>query len=87
MRTVLAALFVLMPGWAQAACDPVTHEGRGYAVCTVTADQDLRLFHSGEDGVYGSFAAINQALDAQGLMLGFAMNAGMYAPDRAPLGL
>ena len=89
MRRLLACLLALLPvgGVAHAGCSTLEHEGRGYAVCEVTLADDLRLFHSGPDGLYGSFAAINAALEPQGLTLGFAMNAGMYAPDRAPLGL
>lgn len=87
MRALVLAVLALWPGLAQAGCETLTHEGRDYAVCTVTADDDLRLFHSGPDGLYGSFSAINQALEGAGLTLGFAMNAGMYAPDRSPLGL
>lgn len=89
MRRLLTCLLALLPvgGAAHAACTTLAHEGRGYAVCEVTRADDLRLFHSGPEGLYGSFAAINAALEPQGLTLGFAMNAGMYAPGRAPLGL
>ncbi len=93
IRLIWAAVLTLLPGVVHAerlvpgACQTVQHESRDYAVCTVTADQDLRLFHSGTDGLFGGFAAINQALEPQGEKLGFAMNAGMYAPDWSPLGL
>lgn len=89
MRRLLTCLLALLPvgGAAHAACTTLAHEGRGYAVCEVTRADDLRLFHSGPEGLYGSFAAINATLEPQGLTLGFAMNAGMYAPGRAPLGL
>ncbi len=89
MRRLLACLLALLPvgGAAHAACTTLEHEGRTYAMCEVTRADDLRLFHSGPEGLYGSFAAINAALEPQGLTLAFAMNAGMYAPGRAPLGL
>lgn len=93
IRLFWAAVLILLPGLSHAAslvpgeCQTVRHQDRDYAVCTVTLDQDLRLFHSGVDGLYGGFAAINQSLEATGQKLGFAMNAGMYAPDRSPLGL
>ena len=93
IRLIWAAVLTLLPGVVHAerlvpgACQTVQHEARDYAVCTVTADQDLRLFHSGPDGLYGGFAAINQSLQAKGQKLGFALHAGMYAPDRSPLGL
>ena len=86
-RHLWAAVLSLLPGLAHADCRSVTFEDTDFAVCSVTADQDLRLFHSGPDGLYGSFSAVNQALESSGLTLGFAMNAGMYAPDRSPLGL
>lgn len=86
-QLVWAAVLSLLPGLAQAECRNIAFEDADFAVCTVAADQDLRLFHSGPDGLYGSFAAINQALEGAGKTLGFAMNAGMYAPDRSPLGL
>lgn len=35
---------------------------------------------------YGGFSAVDAALKAQGKQLGFAMNAGMYHEDRAPVG-
>ncbi len=93
IRLFWAVVLTLLPGLSHAAslvpgeCQTVHHEARDYAVCTVTADQDLRLFHSGTDGLFGGFAAINQSLEPKGQKLGFAMNAGMYAPDRSPLGL
>ena len=86
-RLFWAVALSLLPGLAHAGCRTVAFENTDFAVCTVAADQDLRLFHAGPDGLYGSFAAINQALEGAGQTLGFAMNAGMYAPDRSPLGL
>lgn len=87
MRGLWAVLFALWPGLAAAGCKTESFENLPFSVCAVTADQDLRLFHSGPDGIYGGFAAVNAALAEQGLTLDFAMNAGMYAPDRRPLGL
>lgn len=87
MRWLWAVLFALLPVAAQAACESVSFEDVGLTVCTVHAGEDLRLFHANADGIFGSFAAVNSALEEQGKTLGFAMNAGMYAPDRSPLGL
>lgn len=87
MRWLWAVLFALLPVAAQAACESVSYENTGLTVCTVHAGEELRLFHSGPDGIYGSFSAVNAALEPSGKRLGFAMNAGMYAPDRSPLGL
>ena len=70
-------------------CDTRQFEGVGYAVCTVeAADQGkLRLWLDGPDGrVLGDFAAVRAQL-GPGEVLGFAMNAGMYHADYAPVGL
>ena len=87
----ILAVFALMmagvPAVANAACRDMAYEGARYTVCDVAISDDLRLFHSGPDGVLGSFAAVEGSLAATGQQLGFAMNAGMYHPDRAPVGL
>ncbi|TDX28944.1 uncharacterized protein YigE (DUF2233 family) [Rhodovulum visakhapatnamense] len=91
---IRAALFLLaallpLPAAAEPACHPLTHEGRGYVVCSADpATDDLRLFlKTDQGGIYGSFGRVNQALAARGETLAFAMNAGMYHPDRRPVGL
>ncbi|MFO1201995.1 MAG: phosphodiester glycosidase family protein [Tabrizicola sp.] len=85
---LLAAVFLLAPVAAEAAeCRDTTFEGASYTVCEVQAGEDLRLFHSGPDGAYGSFRNLDEALGAEGKALGFAMNAGMYHRDLAPVGL
>ena len=60
----------------------------GYSVCKIDMRRDdIRLFLRGADGLpYGDFATLNAALEAQGQTLGFAMNAGIYHPDRRPVG-
>jgi uncharacterized protein YigE (DUF2233 family) len=85
MRALLLAL--LMPGVAQAACRDMTFDAVPYTVCEVAAGDDLRLFSQGPDGNLGSFAAVNALLGETGEALTFAMNAGMYHPDRRPVGL
>lgn len=88
MVLVALALAVLSPRPAAAlTCAETSFEGQGYTTCEVGPADDLRLFHSGAEGPYGSFAAIDAALAPQGLKLGFAMNAGMYHRDLAPVGL
>ena len=74
---------------AAAQCRDVAHDGHRYAVCEVDASrEDLRLFlHDGEGRPYGHFASIDAMLAARGARLNFAMNAGMYHDDRAPVGL
>lgn len=70
-----------------AACRDITFEGSSHTVCEVSTTDDLRLFHSGPEGAYGSFTAVNRALEPQGQRLAFAMNAGMYHKDLSPVGL
>ncbi|MBE0413354.1 phosphodiester glycosidase family protein [Yoonia sp.] len=91
MRWVVLALMCLAtPGLATtslaATCENTTYHGNRYTVCTVdVAHDDLRLFHADETGrVMGSFRAVEDSLDGKRLV--FAMNAGMYHPDRAPVG-
>jgi uncharacterized protein YigE (DUF2233 family) len=84
----LLMVFLLAPLAAQAVeCRDLTFEGASYTACEVTLGEDLRLFHSGPDRVYGSFANVDEALAAKGETLGFAMNAGMYHRDLSPVGL
>ena len=85
----LAAVFaLLLPQVAAAStCNTVTFEDTSFTTCEVGAVEDLRLFHSGPSGPVGSFGTVNELLASEGKTLGFAMNAGMYHPDRAPVGL
>lgn len=82
-----AIFFGLLGGNAEAACRDMLFEAVFYTVCEVSAQEDLRLFHAGPDGAFGSFVAVDDALAAQGLRLDFAMNAGMFHHDLAPVGL
>lgn len=85
--SLLAALWLAAPA-AASPCRDLTHDGQDYTVCEVTAAADLRLFHTAPDGKpYGNFARVNRTLEAEGKRLVFAMNAGMYHPDLAPVGL
>ena len=83
------ALFALKGAPAGAAeCRNLTFDGNSYTVCDVDmARDDLRLFLNDDNGApYGFFGSLDEALKAQGLRLGFAMNAGMYHDDRSPVG-
>jgi uncharacterized protein YigE (DUF2233 family) len=83
-----AALFAMaLPAVAQATCRDMTFEDVPYTVCEAVPGADLRLFLDGPDGNLGSFGAVNEQLATQGETLTFAMNAGMYHADRAPVGL
>jgi uncharacterized protein YigE (DUF2233 family) len=85
---LLALVLLLAPASVEAAeCRDTTFEGASYTLCEVSAGEDVRLFHSGPEGAYGSFRNVDAALEAEGKALGFAMNAGMYHRDLSPVGL
>ena len=75
------------PAWA-AECAQQEYKDNSYTVCQVDlAQEQLALFLKDDAGkTYGYFSAVDQALEAKGLRLGFATNAGMYHDDRAPVG-
>ncbi len=83
----LAALFGILaaPVWA-VDCSDITHLGQSYTICEVIpANDDLQLFlRDANGGILGTFSAIQTDT---GRNLLFAMNAGMYHADRAPVGL
>jgi len=82
----LVLALVALPAWA--TCRNETVEGLPWTLCEVAAGDDLRLFLNDAAGEpYGSFARIEADLAAAGERLVFAMNAGMYHPDRRPVGL
>lgn len=83
----LMFLLGLLAGEAEAACRDMDFEGASYTVCDMAAGDDLRLFHSSPEAVFGSFVAVDKALEPQGLKLDFAMNAGMFHHDLGPVGL
>ncbi len=93
-----AALAILLQaaiaGTATAArpahgCGAVSHETGDYVVCRFDPEtSDIRLFlNDGAGEPYGHFNILNEALAENGEKLAFAMNAGMYHEDRAPVGL
>ena len=81
MRGLIALLCILC-GPAKAV---ICTDAGDFTVCAVDpATEDLRLFHSDDNGaVYGSFSAVEADVGP----LSFAMNAGMYHEDRSPVGL
>ncbi len=88
MLRAVALLAVLVGSPAGAVtCSQTAFEGVAYTLCNVDAAEDLRLFHTGADGVYRQFSAVDRALEPGGGQLAFAMNAGMYHSDLAPVGL
>ncbi len=80
---------ILGPASASAqTCRDMTYAGEGYAVCEVHAGDDLRLWLTAPDGrPVGTFERLADAAAGAGKRVVFAMNAGMYHPDRSPVGL
>jgi uncharacterized protein YigE (DUF2233 family) len=82
------ALVALATPAAADTCATRSFEQTTYSVCEVHAGDDLRLFLNGADGVpLAGFDRVAKALEVEGRRLVFAMNAGMYHPDRSPVGL
>jgi uncharacterized protein YigE (DUF2233 family) len=89
MAVLLALMAALLPAAAAAGCSSVMHDARRYTLCEAEAGRDeVRVWLRDPGGrVWGGFDRLNAALAAEGLRLGFAMNGGMYHPDRRPVGL
>ena len=89
----VGALRVFLAPLAAAAaapgCTPLEFDSARYTVCSFDARRDdIRLYWAdAQRKPYGGFAALSQALAARGRTLRFAMNAGMYGDDLAPVGL
>lgn len=85
MRWAAACLALLATPALAVTCEDVAHLGQSYTVCEVDpATDDLQLFLRDDAGdILGSFDAIESH---EGRALLFAMNAGMYHEDRAPVG-
>jgi uncharacterized protein YigE (DUF2233 family) len=85
---VLAAVLAVLPAPVLGHCAQLVHDEIPYTICEAEAGDDLRLFLTDAAGAtFGGFDRIEAELAGQGLGLGFAMNAGMYHPDRRPVGL
>ncbi|MFO6464510.1 phosphodiester glycosidase family protein [Jannaschia sp. KMU-145] len=86
IRLAVVILLALSGGAAAQDCRAVDHRDRAFTVCTAPLDAfavALRL--DAADGTrLGSFAALARETEAE---IAFAMNGGMYHPDRAPVGL
>ena len=74
---------------ADQACESRTFEGSAFTVCAFDArSHEIRLAWRGEDGAaLRSLPALEAALGADAERVRFAMNAGMYDEDGAPIGL
>ncbi|MCV2867591.1 phosphodiester glycosidase family protein [Defluviimonas sp. WL0002] len=86
LALVSALVFWSVPA-ASETCRTLGYEGTDYAICEVRAAEDLRLFLNDAEGRrLGTFERVNAMLADEGKRLRFAMNAGMYHPDRSPVG-
>jgi uncharacterized protein YigE (DUF2233 family) len=85
-RTFQVFLFVLL-GVFCSSFHVSDHQGFVYILVDLE-EQNLGLFWKGKDGkVLGNFEALEKELKGENQHLLFAMNAGMYTQDQAPLGL
>jgi uncharacterized protein YigE (DUF2233 family) len=87
---IAALLNLAAPCAALAApCAKIDDAGASYTVCEFDARSSaVRLFLRDDKGaIYGDFSSVASALAARGETLAFAMNAGMYDDERAPIGL
>ncbi|GJE53615.1 hypothetical protein EKPJFOCH_0081 [Methylobacterium thuringiense] len=67
-------------------CRATLSGGESYTVCVVDLKRErVRLFWLGRDGA--PYASLSSLARAQGAALSFAMNAGMYDAEQAPVGL
>lgn len=88
LEVTLALLFALPLPAAAESCRTEAFEGARYSVCEARAGDDLRLFLKGTDSApLLGFDRVEAELATEGRKLAFAMNAGMYHPDRSPVGL
>ena len=91
MRPLLLSLLALLslPAAAGAApCERIQFDGAPYTVCRIPAGSDVRLFLNDDSGMrLGGFSTVEEALAKDGQRLVLGMNAGMYHPDRSPVGL
>jgi uncharacterized protein YigE (DUF2233 family) len=84
---IKAALLLLAgPAWA-GPCRDLTFEDTSFTVCEARAADDLRLWLKDATGALIGTPERLVASLAPGEHLAFAMNAGMYHADRAPVGL
>ncbi|WP_208350719.1 phosphodiester glycosidase family protein [Pseudaestuariivita rosea] len=76
---------ITLPAFA-VDCREVTYSGNDYSVCEIDLTKDdLRLFLKDNQGdIIGHFDRLEEILEESSLS--FAMNAGMYHEDRAPVG-
>jgi len=87
--TISAALIALSAPVRAAGCQDIDFEGASFTFCTADpSTDDIRLFlNDGKGDRLGTFDNVETLLAMSGDRLVFAQNAGMYHPDRRPVGL
>ena len=84
-----AVLLALADPAGAADCRPLVFEQTPFTVCQADpATEEIRLFLNDAKGKpLGTFDNVEAMLAQSGKRLVFALNAGMYHPDRRPVGL
>jgi uncharacterized protein YigE (DUF2233 family) len=87
--SLLFLFLVSVPAFADGPCRREAFGETRYTVCSFDlADSDLRLFWRNDGGQpFRSFSSLAGAVEEEGGVLTFAMNAGMFGTDFAPIGL
>lgn len=87
LSSVVPTLSAAMAAQPAGLCRDLVFEAGRYTVCTIDLRrQDLDLYLDAPDGApYGSLSRLTGSPAGAGLVM--AMNAGMYHPDFAPVGL
>jgi uncharacterized protein YigE (DUF2233 family) len=72
-----------------AGCSPLESHGQRFTACSYGSNEAVLQIRNldAEDQPYGTLASLAQALQEEGQILVFAMNAGMYDEDQRPIGL
>lgn len=90
IRAAIFAAALVTAGTTAGAvsCTAQDYQGARYTICEVDAAREkIELFLKDPRGeVFGQFTNIDRHLATKGEALVFAMNAGMYHDDRAPVG-
>jgi len=88
MKAAWLAVALLATPAAATQCRQDTYRDATYTICEVDLTSErLELFLADETGdAFGYFGVLDADLQARGLQLGFATNAGMYHDDRRPVG-
>ncbi len=84
---IAALAWVAMVAVGYAACEQGTFENTPYVACTADTPENVQLFLRDDTSqILGGFGAVSQNLPDDKRLV-FAMNAGMYHQNRAPVGL